>query len=290
MGYFGIFVGIFLAVCVSAMAWAERPVLVELYTSSNNCPSCPDAVEALERIRSEFSASPLQVLYFPIRDALQSDTGFLRYRLGYFEPPLPTIYFDGINRITGANNRVEAAYRENIQFQINQPRSGRIFSWKEQVADEWITRVTFSLPETVPEDSWELHVAVTQPKTLPQTGVVLSTVVQEVQPVPLESAVIEDGWITRTLNLPGSDWEFFWFVQQRDPNTNLLDEVLLSSRAVEYPVIPADLTFDGILTHEDVWIFAALWHLLDKEIDFNHDGIINQLDVLWFRGIMQDNG
>lgn len=261
---------------------AERPVLVELYTSTQNCTTCPQALEAIDRIRANFPERLLHVLLYPVKDSLETESGFLRYKIGYEAPPVPTIFFDGINRITGANHAVEVAYSENIIFQSSQPRSGRIYSWQEQVAGAWITRVTFSLPANIPNEDWALFLAGTKDVSTSQNGF-LQSAVQFVRTVPLDSAIVENGWIREQVDSADDKLQFYWLIQKQNRETQTLDEVLLSSRAFSSPLILADHTFDGFIGHEDALIFAALWNRRDHQADLNRDGVVDHLDITVFK-------
>jgi hypothetical protein len=273
---------LFVCSLVSTFAYADKPVLVELYsTSSRTCATCPDAVNAINQIRSEFPNTLLHFLYFPINDSLQTESGFLRYKIDYLQPPLPTIYFDGSNRITGADRNIDDAYRENVRFQINQPRSGRIYSWQEKSAGAWITRVTYSLPLNIPNDTWELVLVGAKDISNSQVGS-LASVVQTVKTVDKENARFDNGWILESVDNSDDTLQFFWFIQKRDPNSLILGEVLLSSRAATQSFISADYTFDGVINHEDLFIFSALWNLKDHQADLNRDGFVDQFDVLLF--------
>lgn len=282
------FVCFCISIGIAISAWAERPLLVELYTSTQNCSTCPDALNAISRIQADFPERLLHVLLFPIRDSLESESGFLRYKIGYNEPPLPTIFFDGINRITGANHAVEVAYSENIIFQSSQPRAGRIYSWQEQTAGAWITRVTYSLPAHIQDEDWELVLAGAKDVATPRSGT-WQSVVQFIRTIPLDSAIIENGWIREQVDSGDEDLQFYWLIQKRNSETQSLDEVLLSARAYFKPLVLADFTFDQLINGEDVMIFAALWNLRDHQADLNQDGAVDQLDVIVFTEMAAQN-
>lgn len=271
-----------LYLCIGNSATADRPVLVELYsTTSRDCRTCPDALSAINQIRYEFPNTLMHFLYYPLNDNLQSESVFLRYKIDYLEPPLPTIYFDGSNRITGADRNIDDAYRENVTFQTNQPRSGRIYSWHEQSAGTWITRVTYSLPVTIPDEDWELFLVGTKEVSNTPAGT-LSSVVQFVRTVDIDTAIVENGWIMEIIPSDNEPQQFFWFVQKRDQISLNLGEVLLSSRSATQPFLSTDYTFDGVIDHEDMFIFSALWNQRDHQADLNRDGFVDQFDVLSF--------
>lgn len=267
---------------------ADRPVLVELFsTTSRDCRTCPDALSAINQIRNEFPNTLMHYLYYPLNDNLQSESVFLRHKIDYLEPPLPTVYFDGSNRITGADRNIDDAYRENVTFQTSQPRSGRIYSWHEQSAGAWINRVTYSLPLHILDEDWELFLVGAKEVVNTPAGT-LSSVVQFVRTIDKNTAETDNGWILETIPSDDESLQFFWFIQNRDQISLHLGEVLLSSRSATQPFLSVDYTFDGVIDHEDMFIFSALWNQRDHQADLNRDGFVDQFDVLLFHELSQN--
>lgn len=284
MKYSLLWLFLFIVIWVDFSAFAERPVLVELYsTSSRDCRTCPDALDAINQIRAEFPETLLHYLYFPIKDSLQTESGFIRYKIDYSEPNLPTVFFDGSNRITGADSNIDDAYRNNVQHQISQPRNGRIYSWQEQSGGTIITQVTYSLPANIPDENWELMLIGALDHSDP-----LSSVVQFVKTVDTNNVIKLDGWIVEIVEQVDEELQCYWIIQERDPISLGLGEVLLSSRAATQTVVSADYTFDGVINHEDLFIFSALWNLRNRQADLNQDGLVDQLDVLTFHELAME--
>ncbi len=263
---FGVFIGF-----IISFSCESRPVLVELFTTRGN-DECRTAEEAIQQLGEEYNSEEVQCLVYHIDDDLQINAGVARFRR--FRK-VPTVVFNGISYITGANiPGLYNSYRNKVENQLGLEPEGTIDGWMRCSEGRLITSVTMTFSLTNRPLNFVLALTQNQSETL-------LNIVRHVDPPVRVTDEITS--VSKIVDIPAPIYdegaEAIWFVQDRETN-----EILLSGSMNNRSPMLRDLTADGFINKWDIFYLSTYWGISNIEFDLYQDDEINVCDLLLFLG------
>lgn len=269
-------------IAVAAMIWnvampvLSRPVLLELFTSSNSS-NCRSAEQAAAKLRQEFSPEELHLLIYQMnnKDPDWTDEGGIRaLQCGVKTARLPVAIFNGASRIEGSIPDLYPTYREQIVQKKLGETLGEIQCWIQLSAGSFVAAAAIELPITTPAHELDLYFAITENRSPEQPGVLLAfNYVDAISELTGQFTIQLD----RSFTINEVKTEAVWWIED-----TISKEIVASSRAVNASPIQRDFNGDGEWDGLDIFWLPFLWGPNSNIADINKDGQVNQSDLLLF--------
>ncbi|MGI6455020.1 MAG: hypothetical protein ACOX5R_05285 [bacterium] len=250
------------------------PVVVELFTSSKDCPDCPAVEQVLLNLQTEVSEQQMIPLVYHLEDSLSTNVGTDRAEGYYLVSQPPAVILNGTAAALETGENLESSLRDQITALLSSRTSPWMIRGNLVVQGNTITSTVRLISPVIPEEFLVLHFVLLE--TIPGQ---YSNVVREFVTATFvsDSAVSEGVEVEIQPASPDSVLHGVWLVQ------DFGSREIIQAKVVSSPLPPyVDLDANGVFNPLDLYIFSRFWHISSPLVDSNGDLRVDAADLVDF--------